>query len=122
MFINADCCIDIRINLIYMICISSGANISSLRATKVAQLAEIYRILCIFFGPPPTSFHWRFRNKKGDVFTEHEDLTPLSFVEQHLNFNVADMVSLISDPRNVRSHSRSIFLILIIIRLYRPNH
>lgn len=72
----------------------------ALRAAKVTQLEIIYRIMCIFFGAPPSKFDWRFRTKKGDEYTEHLGLTPVKFAKELMNFDVSNMVSLISDPRN----------------------
>jgi bleomycin hydrolase len=74
-------------------------SIEQARVLKDQQLQEIYRILCIFFGPPPTRFDWQFRDKDQN-FQNFLDLTPLTFVQHHVPFDVTNMVSLIHDPRN----------------------
>ncbi|SPR01638.1 bleomycin hydrolase [Plasmodiophora brassicae] len=78
---------------------SKASDESALRAIKSKQMSEIYSIMCIFFGIPPKQFTWSFRNKE-KKYVEHPKLTPLTFVGQLIDFDVTDMVSLISDPRN----------------------
>ena len=66
---------------------------------KETMLAEIYRILSITLGAPPTKFDWAFRNKDKE-FTRYTDLTPLAFYKEHVPFDVNQTVSLVNDPRN----------------------
>lgn len=63
------------------------------------MLEEIYRILCIFFGPPPKTFDWSYMTKDGE-FKELTGLTPQSFYINHVTHQLENMVSLINDPRN----------------------
>eukprot|EP01006_Ploeotia_vitrea_P006682 TRINITY_DN14386_c0_g1_i1.p2 TRINITY_DN14386_c0_g1~~TRINITY_DN14386_c0_g1_i1.p2 ORF type:complete len:456 (+),score=291.91 TRINITY_DN14386_c0_g1_i1:95-1462(+) len=77
----------------------AGKSVDALQALKKEQMSEIYRILAVFLGQPPQKFDWTFvdTDKK---FQRFDGLTPRTFVEQHVDFQVADQVSLINDPRN----------------------
>eukprot|EP00475_Leptophrys_vorax_P002660 TRINITY_DN11496_c0_g2_i1.p1 TRINITY_DN11496_c0_g2~~TRINITY_DN11496_c0_g2_i1.p1 ORF type:complete len:469 (+),score=132.69 TRINITY_DN11496_c0_g2_i1:170-1576(+) len=97
----------------------SGASKEDVREAKNKVLEEIYRILCIFFGTPPSKFDWRFKSsggkkkkkKSGDEeddedgssssgITEFLNVTPLQFAREIVPKNVSKHVSIINDPRN----------------------
>jgi len=50
-------------------------------AMKVAMLKDVYRILAICLGVPPTEFSWIRRNAKGEVVS-HKTYTPKSFYNE----------------------------------------
>ena len=69
-----------------------------LQAMKVEYLKEIYRILSLCLGTPPTEFEWARYSSKGE-FVSREKYTPKSFYD---NFVGADLeggyVMLMNDP------------------------
>lgn len=54
---------------------------SRLQARKVEQLGEVYRILTLAYGIPPTEFTYTLRGSKDQVISS-ETYTPLSFYEK----------------------------------------
>jgi len=75
-----------------------------LRALKKTQLNEVYRVMVISFGEPPsaqTKVRWAFRDKD----KAHKVLAadcPLDFYNKFVrkHVDVATQISLINDPRN----------------------
>lgn len=69
-----------------------------LRKHKVEMLADIYRMLAINLGVPPTEFKWRYKTKEG-VLTSYKKYTPKSFMKEIIgDFNFNDYVMLMDDP------------------------
>ena len=65
---------------------------------KEVMLKEIYRMLCIHFGTPPTTFDCEFRDKDKKVHS-HRHLTPQQFYKTHVGVNLHDYVALVHSPR-----------------------
>ena len=67
-------------------------------AQKAAMLGEIYRILALNLGEPPTTFNWRYKTKDGAI-SELKTYTPISFYQAVLpEFKVSEYVMLMNDP------------------------
>jgi bleomycin hydrolase len=95
---------------------ADGAGVDDLRAEKNRVLAEVYRLLVLHFGEPPTDFDWRFSIKMGQRSTEQEESsmhsagnqrlspmerhTPQSFYQQYVGRPLAEYVCLYNDPKN----------------------
>lgn len=82
----------------------AGADAATLMATKNAFLAEIYQLLVIFYGQPPTEFAWEWTTlceqnhtttkptprtpyvfaDLSQTYTTVPNLTPLSFYQQYV--------------------------------------
>jgi bleomycin hydrolase len=77
----------------------SSKSKDELQLFKKDCIKEIHRILVITLGEPPTKFTWNFRNKD-KKFHSFPDLTPQSFFKDHVQYPIADTVSLVNDPRN----------------------
>ena len=75
----------------------SGAKMETLRTNKADMMSTIYSMLCMFLGTPPEKFDWTFTNKK-KKFHRFENLTPLSFVKNHMELKLKDKVCLIHCP------------------------
>ena len=58
----------------------SGKNAAVLQQMKVDMLKEIYRILVLCLGEPPTEFTWARYNSKGE-FVDEKTYTPKSFYQ-----------------------------------------
>ncbi|MCF0164194.1 MAG: biotin transporter BioY, partial [Bacteroidales bacterium] len=46
---------------------AKGAKADALRKQKVEVLKEVYRVLALCLGEPPTEFTWKYKNNKGEV-------------------------------------------------------
>lgn len=74
---------------------TSGAQLNEV---KTRMLSEVYHILCLTLGVPPTEFEWTRCNGKGEVVsTKH--YTPLSFYEEFVGADLnGNYVMLMNDP------------------------
>ena len=96
---------------------ADGASLEALRAGKDAILNEVYRLLVINLGEPPSEFEWRYRLRKkhdGNGNDEDADMrtvadkdlsppehhTPHSFYQKYVGGSLADFVCLYNDPYN----------------------
>ncbi len=76
-----------------------SALLDALYAKKTEYMRTFHKILATFFGAPPTTFDWRFRDKD-KTFHCFTGLTPQSFYARMVPFDISSHVSLIHDPRN----------------------
>ena len=74
----------------------AGKSITELRSSKHAMMNEVYRMLCISLGKPPSSFTWETRDKD-DKFIRISS-TPKQFFTDYVGMNLNDYVSLINAP------------------------
>ena len=96
---------------------ADGASLDELRAGKIEALSEVYRLLVINLGEPPTEFEWRCRHRRPggqdgqdsaadmnnvaeDDLTPLERHTPQSFSRKYAADSLADFVCLYNDPHN----------------------
>ena len=69
-----------------------------LTAMKTDMLKEVYRILCLCLGVPPTEFQWARYDSKGN-FVSEKTYTPLSFYEEFVNADLENnYVMVMNDP------------------------
>lgn len=85
---------------------AAGDPESDLRAEKERFLAEVYRILCIHLGEPPSEFLWQWRDKD-KKFTRAGQLTPQEFFEKYVGLDLSEFVCLIHDPRPMHEFNRT---------------
>jgi bleomycin hydrolase len=65
---------------------------------KIAMLSEVYRMLVLNLGEPPTDFEWRYKMKDNKV-GEFKKYTPVSFRDEiFANINLDDYVMIMNDP------------------------
>jgi len=65
---------------------------------KVKMLGDIYRMLCLNLGEPPTEFSWRYKDKN-DKISDTKKYTPTSFLSETLpNINYSDYVMIMNNP------------------------
>src|SRR5205807_937322 len=81
-----------------------GLPIKKLRERKSVMLDEIYRILCIHLGEPPTEFEWQWRNKDKEF---HRDglMTPRQFAQKYVTTDLDSLVCLIHCPQSAKSYN-----------------
>ena len=76
---------------------NSGTKINKLREEKTEMMNSIYSMLCMFLGTPPEKFDWTFTDKK-KKFHRFNNLTPVSFADNHMDITLKDKVCLIHCP------------------------
>jgi bleomycin hydrolase len=77
--------------------LAEGKSEVQLRSAKEEMLSEIYRILAISLGQPPTEFEWRYEDKDGNL-TELVKYTPKSFYREFVNVDLDEYVMFMNDP------------------------
>ncbi|MBR1405482.1 MAG: C1 family peptidase [Bacteroidales bacterium] len=69
-----------------------------LQKMKVDMLKEIYRMLALCLGVPPTEFTWARYNSKGE-FDDERSYTPKSFYQEYIGTDLENnYVMLMNDP------------------------
>lgn len=78
--------------------INAKADLKKTAARKIEMLSEIYRMLALNLGEPPSEFHWRFKNKDKKI-SDTKTYTPLSFMaEIFTDTKLDDYVMIMNDP------------------------
>ncbi len=71
---------------------------AELQMMKVEQLKEIYRILALCLGVPPTEFTWTRTDAKGNVVST-ETYTPKSFYDKYIGMDLENnYIMVMNDP------------------------
>jgi len=71
---------------------------ADLQIMKVEQLKEIYHMLALCLGVPPTEFTWTRTNSKGEVVST-ETYTPKSFYEKYIGTDLENSyIMVMNDP------------------------
>ena len=71
---------------------------ADLQQMKVDMLKEVYRILALTLGVPPTEFEWTRRDAKGNAVST-KTYTPQSFCKEYVSQDLANnYVMLMNDP------------------------
>jgi bleomycin hydrolase len=79
---------------------------TALRAQKDGMIEEIYQMLCIFLGTPPTEVLFETRDKDKN-FLRIGPVSPVEFFEQVVGWNLSDYVSLIHAPTADKPYYRT---------------
>ncbi len=75
-----------------------GTKQNKLQAFREEMMQEVYRMLVLNLGVPPTEFNWRYEDKDKKV-SDYQTFTPLEFKEKVLGaIQVKDYVMLMNDP------------------------
>ena len=78
----------------------NGGKKKDVAKEKTKMLSEIYKMLCIAYGEPPTSFTYTFKNKKGKTTGEAKTYTPQSFYEATVGSKLnGTFIMVMNDPR-----------------------
>lgn len=77
---------------------AAGAKEAALRAQKTEILKDVYRVLALCMGEPPTQFSWRYKTKDGEVKTLES--TPMEFYKSIRpdNFDPQQHIMVMNDP------------------------
>lgn len=74
-----------------------GKKLTDLQIAKIDMLGDVYRILVLMLGEPPTEFSWRYKKTDGTI-TELINYTPLSFYKDFVQVDLSEYVMLMNDP------------------------
>jgi bleomycin hydrolase len=81
-----------------------GLSAAELRGRKSMMLEEVYRMLCIHLGEPPTEFEWQWRNKDKE-FHREGIMTPLQFAQKYVTTDLDSLVCLIHCPQSSKAYN-----------------
>lgn len=76
---------------------TDGIKSKKIAQAKVEMLADIYHMLSVSLGEPPTEFTYRFEDKDNKV-SEIKSYTPQSFWKEAIGVDLHDYVLLMNDP------------------------
>ncbi len=77
---------------------ATGSNASALEKRKEEMLGEVYRILALNLGEPPTEFTWSRKDGSGNIVSTNK-YTPQEFYKEFAGNNLKDdYVMLMNDP------------------------
>ncbi|XP_031559735.1 bleomycin hydrolase-like [Actinia tenebrosa] len=81
--------------------VKDGASDEEIELMKNKMMAEVYRIVAICLGTPPSTFTWEYYDKSKN-YKKIEGLTPLKFYNDYIKpvFTIRDKVCIVNDPRN----------------------
>lgn len=81
--------------------VAQGKKQSALKAEKTKMLSEVYRMLSLTLGTPPTEFTYAFKNKDGRTLTEAKSYTPMTFAAELLGGKplTGSFIMVMNDPR-----------------------
>ncbi|BDR57308.1 C1 family peptidase [Xylocopilactobacillus apis] len=77
--------------------IKNGKTVAEVSSMRQLMLQDIYRMLVFALGPVPTNFDWEYLDKDKNYHRE-ADLTPKTFYDKFLGWNLADYISVINSP------------------------
>jgi bleomycin hydrolase len=78
--------------------VNSKAGEKKIESRKIEMLADIYRMLALNLGEPPSEFQWRYKTKDKRV-SDAKIWTPLTFMTEALgDTNLDDYVMVMNDP------------------------
>lgn len=77
---------------------AAGAKEKALRAEKITILKDVYRVLALCLGEPPTEFTWRYKDAKGEIKTLTS--TPMEFYKDNIpaDYNPDTFIMIMNDP------------------------
>ena len=78
---------------------AQGKKVKELRAEKMNVLKDVYRILALCLGEPPTTFTWRYKDRNGEI-KELANYTPQQFYKEitPADFNPKNYIMIMNDP------------------------
>ena len=76
---------------------AKGAGVEQLRAKKAETLQQVYTVLVLCLGEPPSQFIWRYENKDHKV-SDAKTYTPQSFYKDFLGVSLHDYLPFVNYP------------------------
>ena len=81
------------------------ASFDEINEKKKYMLEQVYRMLVIHLGNPPSTFNWQIRDKKKN-FIKIKNLNPKSFFEDHIGLDLDEYVCLINCPMSDKEYNK----------------
>jgi bleomycin hydrolase len=85
---------------------ADNGDLEELYAIKERSLEEIYKMLAVSLGKPPTDFSWEWRDKDG-AFHRHGRITPKEFIGEYIGIDLDEFVCLINAPTPDKPFNRT---------------
>ena len=76
---------------------AEGKSLTELRAKKENVLREIFSMLAMNLGVPPTEFVWRYESKDSTI-SEEKTYTPRGFYEEFVGIDLDEYVTIFNNP------------------------
>lgn len=78
--------------------IAAGAKEKEVKAAKIEILKDVYRILALCLGEPPTEFVWRYKDNTGEI--KSLTSTPLDFYKSIIpdDYDPQTFIMIMNDP------------------------
>ncbi|MTV82371.1 aminopeptidase C [Secundilactobacillus folii] len=83
-----------------------GASDSDIATARDKMLGEVYRLLCYTLGEPAQKFDFEYRDDDKNYHIDR-DLTPKSFYDKYVGWNLADYVSIINAPTADKPYNKT---------------
>ena len=77
--------------------VAGKKSIKEIRNVKLQMLTDVYRMLVLSLGHPPSEFTWQFESKDGEI-SEPMVFTPKAFYDELIGIDLNDFVMLMNDP------------------------
>jgi len=74
--------------------------------TRNQMMTDNYRMLAYTFGEPPVKFDFEYRDDNKQYHLD-QDLTPKSFFEKYVGWNLDDYVSIINSPTDDKPYNKT---------------
>ena len=81
------------------------ASFDEINEKKKYMLEQVYRMLVIHLGNPPSTFNWQIRDKKKN-FIKIKNLNPKSFFKDHIGLDLDEYVCLINCPMSDKEYNK----------------
>ncbi len=86
--------------------VAEGLSREALIEKKLEMLEEIYRMLSLHMGTPPSQFNWEFIDRD-NFFFSFRNISPKEFADVFAQINEDDYVTLVHSPREVTPFFKS---------------
>ena len=77
-----------------------------IQANREAMLQEVYNLLAISLGTPPTVFDFEYRDEEKNYHLD-QGLTPQSFYDKYVDVDLAEYISIINAPTEDKPFMKS---------------
>ena len=77
---------------------ANGKSAQEIENAKLDIMKDVYRVLALCLGEPPTEFTWRYKTKSGEI--KSLTTTPIEFYQSIIpnNFNPSNFIMIMNDP------------------------
>ncbi|MDF7682013.1 aminopeptidase C [Lactobacillus sp. ESL0679] len=85
--------------------VNEGKSEDEIQARKTEMLNDVFRILAISLGVPPTKFDFEYKDDDGNYHREAA-ITPKEFFDKYVGMNLEDHVSTINSPTSDKPYHK----------------